>query len=263
MRFLPTRPKGWSLIELTIILIVLSILAAILAPVIGRYAALARIVRCREDVQAIGNVIQLFLHDTASSHFHKDGSAADPADNRPPDQSAANRVGMLVTAGDTPEVFANLPNDGVNTVVWQTAPGNFGSLDGGNVVVTDFLEYHIATNEPFADPDNAYRTPLHLVNGNPAQVFAYDGHGGFNSEFAWRGPYMTAPIDPDPWGNRYAANVRHLDPRAAVAAPFGGFTEDVIVLSAGPDEEIETPFARDGVTPGDDDIVYVVAHGSE
>ena len=46
------RNRGWSLIELTIILIVLSILSAILVPVIDRYVRNAKIVRAREDVEA-------------------------------------------------------------------------------------------------------------------------------------------------------------------------------------------------------------------
>ena len=68
----------------------------------------------------------------------------------------------------------------------------------------------------------------------------------------WRGAYISAPVDPDPWGNRYAVNVQWLQ---------GTSTErknDVIVLSTGPDEQIDTAFEADGITPGDDDIIVVV-----
>jgi hypothetical protein len=84
---------------------------------------------------------------------------------------------------------------------------------------------------------------------------------------------MTGPVDPDPWGNRYAVNVAFLDP--SPTAVLGGITAtlavgsaigvldyprmDVFVLSAGPDEEIDTKSAQDGVVPGDDDFVYVVS----
>jgi len=33
---------------------------------------------------------------------------------------------------------------------------------------------------------------------------------------------------------------------------------DTFVLSAGPDEQIDTAFERDGIVPGDDDIVVVI-----
>ena len=82
-------------------------------------------------------------------------------------------------------------------------------------------------------------------------------------EHAWRAPARTRyrrrrpgaaptsarPIDPDPWGNRYAVNVLHLRTTT---------TNDVFVLSAGPDEEINTAFTVNGATPGDDDIIAVV-----
>jgi len=96
-------------------------------------------------------------------------------------------------------------------------------------------------------------------------MFGRDESGGFNSEFAWRGPYMTGPLDPDPWGNRYACNVIYLDPRTQtenMTAYANGYVEDTVVMSAGPDEEIDTDFDVDGLTPGDDDILYTVSANS-
>ena len=37
---------------------------------------------------------------------------------------------------------------------------------------------------------------------------------------------------------------------------------DIFVMSAGPDEEVDTPFEIDGVVPGDDDLIRVVSGGS-
>jgi hypothetical protein len=171
-----------------------------------------------------------------------------------PDQSAANRVEMLVSDGDVPELGTN------GSISW-TRGVDFGKVD--------FFEYHLVTNRPGNNPDNCYRTPLNLDKGAGAYdddpMFARRSSGGFNSEFAWRGPYLTAPIDPDPWGNRYAANVIFLDPRADSRnnrPDRNGFTQDCVVISAGPDEEIDTAYARDGLTPGDDDIIYTVSGNS-
>jgi type II secretory pathway pseudopilin PulG len=94
-------------------------------------------------------------------------------------------------------------------------------------VDVDFLERHLVTNTPIGG--GSYTT------------------GGASP---WRGAYITAPIDPDPWGNRYAVNVRHLR-----TAPT---SNDTFVLSAGPDEEIDTLFTVNGAVPGDDDIIAIV-----
>lgn len=66
----------------------------------------------------------------------------------------------------------------------------------------------------------------------------------------WRGAYLSA-LTPDPWGRRYAINVRSYRSGAA----------DTIVLSPGPNGMVETAFDADGLTPGGDDIVAVIAGG--
>lgn len=85
----------------------------------------------------------------------------------------------------------------------------------------------------------------HLVsNSGLGAVGSYSvGAGG------WRGAYINAPVDPDPWGNRYAVNTEYLKATTI---------NDVFVLSAGPDEEIDTAFAFNGARPGDDDIIAIV-----
>ena len=266
------KTKFWSLIELTIILTVLSILCAILAPVIDRYVRNAKVIRCREDVQAIGCAITMFIEDTANSYFMQEGMLGDgdEADDAP-DSNDDNVVMLAVSDGDIPTLNAT---DGDAT--W---------LNNVNFEDVDFLEYHLVTNTPGNDYDHAYRTPTDLTNdgaigdlgGGPGAGdcpgFARDSSGGFNSEFAWRGPYITAPIDPDPWGNRYGVNCEFLDPQAdsenthaAKSETDGidscGWENDVVVLSAGPDEEIDTGFAVDGLTPGDDDILYTLSGNS-
>jgi hypothetical protein len=94
----------------------------------------------------------------------------------------------------------------------------------------DFLEYHIVSNGPGGDPLNAYAP------------------GGANQ---WRGAYLTGPVDPDPWGNRYAINAEYFGNGGAKA-------NDVVVLSAGPDEELDTNWAANPLTVGDDDIMVLV-----
>jgi hypothetical protein len=124
-------------------------------------------------------------------------------------------VEILVSDGDIPrEVSAT------GSAEWQREVDNTTGL-------VDFLERHLVTNNPRGNAANDYPT----AGGNP-----------------WRGAYLTAPVDPDPWGNRYAVNVEFL---------VGG-NEDVVVFSAGPDEQIDTVFSQNGLAPGDDDLVVLV-----
>jgi hypothetical protein len=65
----------------------------------------------------------------------------------------------------------------------------------------------------------------------------------------WRGPYVQKTVDADPWGHRYAVNVGAL-------RTIGS---DTLVLSAGPDGVVTTPFDSDGLTGGLDDIAALVS----
>ncbi len=124
-------------------------------------------------------------------------------------------VQMLVSDGDAPRTVG-----AGGSALWN-APVNPAAA-----APVDFLERHLVTNAPGGG--GAYTT------------------GGANP---WRGAYISAPIDPDPWGNRYAVNTLHLRTTT---------TNDVFVLSAGPDEEVNTAFTVNGATPGGDDIIAVV-----
>lgn len=95
-----------------------------------------------------------------------------------------------------------------------------------------------------AEPDVAFMEGHLVTNSSLGGIGSYSTAAG-----GWKGTYINAPIDPDPWGNRYAVNVQYLKTTT---------TNDTFVLSAGPDEEIDTAFTFNGARPGDDDIIAVV-----
>jgi type II secretory pathway pseudopilin PulG len=129
--------------------------------------------------------------------------------------SAGDVVEMLVSDGD-------IPISGIGATNWDDVVGV-----GAPAVDVDFLEKHLVTNVLTGGAPNAYTT----------------GATG------WRGAYINAPVDPDPWGNRYAVNVEYLKTSTS---------NDVFVLSAGPNEQIDTAYTLNGARPGDDDITSVV-----
>jgi type II secretory pathway pseudopilin PulG len=74
---------------------------------------------------------------------------------------------------------------------------------------------------------------------------------------AWRGPYLSMPLDADPWGTEYLVNNSCLVPAAQ-----RGMTDDcaVFVISAGPNRTIDTPFMQPVVRAsvfGDDIAVRI------
>jgi prepilin-type N-terminal cleavage/methylation domain-containing protein len=151
---------------------------------------------------------------TAVSNYVTDA----PANFRQPhvqgDVAGSAEVDLLVSDGDTPPTIVSVEWD---DPVGQLGPG----------IVTDFLENHVLQNEPFDDPTHPY--------------------GSF-----WRGAYINGPIDPDPWGNRYAVNAEWLDGTAAERR------NDTFVLSAGPNEQTDTAWQLDGAVAGDDDLIIII-----
>jgi hypothetical protein len=175
--------------------------------------------------------------DTGESFFLIKGNGSGNNVAFPPSRRPENRVNMLVSDGDIPELRAG---------------GDAAWLAVVNDKTVDFLERHLVTNNPGGQYENRYRTPVDMIQdaGATYNIFARNNYSGLNAEFSWRGAYMTAPIDPDPWGNRYAVNCIFL---------MMDSVNDVVVLSAGPDEAVSSLFARDGIHPADDDIIYVVS----
>ena len=129
--------------------------------------------------------------------------------------SGGTHVEILVSDGDIPRDVS-----GTGSVEWQRPVDNATGL-------VDFIERHLVTNNPRGNAANDYPT----TGGSP-----------------WRGAYLSAPVNPDPWGNRYAVNVEFLT----------GGNQDVVVFSAGPDEQIDSAYSQNGLTPGDDDLMALV-----
>lgn len=255
--------RGMSLVEATVILAVISVLSAMLTPAINGYVEQARQARVRQDVQVIGEAIQEFIEDNAEHQFLRNGSdgttyGTPAGTSEPPTRADTNRVDLLVSDGDIPTLAT-----AVSTETFWTQAVNGAEYDT--------LSNHLIENLPGEASASRYRNPTDITLSSVGAQnidFASTSSSGFNAPYAWRGPYLRGPVDPDPWGNRYAVNVAFLDPSptATISGITSGFSPstdyprlDVIVLSAGPDEEIDTKSAQDGAVPGDDDFIYLVS----
>ena len=103
------------------------------------------------------------------------------------------------------------------------------TLDVDGTGTIDWLDRHLLTNDPAGDAARAWPLPT------------YAGSLG------WRGAYLQTAPGADPWGHRYAVNVQYLGTRA-----------DVLVLSAGPNGLLETPYEARNLTYGGDDVAVLV-----
>lgn len=232
--------RGFTLVEVTIILLVLVILSAIMLPQMGNFNRLARFVKVKEDLGAICSVLKVMLDDVGESAFYED-----PGYSRPPDRTWA--IGLLIGNGDTPT------SSGRARRHW-TLPFDSEFREttaGGDLEVyfnVDTLDNHLIANAPMGDAGNRWRTPLDMIRG-------------FNSMYAWRGPYINDYVSADPWGNRYAANVFAMY-NPPEGGPFDRFSSAVVCLSAGPDAHVDTDFNQPfGWTTGDDDLTAVLHSG--
>ena len=261
--------RGFTLVEVSILLTVVVILSATIAPVMSGAVASARLSAARSEMIAISGALQAFLDDIGCVFVPQnqgDGESHSPRGGRtrsgsvvvaptqaspvqPPSNSGSrsrtvssalsasvcsapsvcsgDAVEILISAGDIPA----LGPEGDD--FWVDPP------DGEWV---DFLEYYLISNTPGNDAARRFPT-LEDCGDVVADLF-----GGLR---AWQGAYLNVGAG-DPWGNRYAISTHLLTQTTG---------EDVVILSAGPDQEIDSQFYMDGFVPGDDDLALLFSTG--
>jgi type II secretory pathway pseudopilin PulG len=239
--------RGLSLIEATVLLAVISLLTAVLAPSVRSYVQTTQTAAAKHDVEELGEALSRMLVDVGEGFLVRDateGVLSTATDHFTPDHASTKLVSLLVTDGNTPSVHV---------------PRSAGSPDWDAVMddgKTERFDYFLMLNTPKGDAGKGYRTAEGMdTTGNFDSV----NDSQYNARHAWRGPYLAAPIGSDPWGNRYAANVEYLS-RQLGAGPAGN-VNDVLVISAGNNGLIETQFDVDGSASAND-ITYVLSGGT-
>jgi hypothetical protein len=95
----------------------------------------------------------------------------------------------------------------------------------------------------------------HLVTNRHGYRFRRPGESG-----GWNGPYVSADVKGDPWGNQYMINSEWLDGGTTAADINGNERHAVFVVSAGSDGVIQTPFDQpisDARAVGDDIVIRI------
>ncbi len=207
--------RGLSLVEVTIMLVILLILAGTLVPVMSDSVNSARAVRTRNDLSQLAVAVVNFQRDIGPMVF--DGTQLRHLQTS---TSSLRPVMLLTSEGEMPAVTDRVPVETVSSLLVNPAL----SLDAASVLpwvshpATDVLDLHLR------------------VNGR-GYVEATRGPGT-----GWNGPYVSKSIPADPWGHAYLVNtgfLRGLPPSATPCARCA-----VFVLSAGQNGMIETPFQQ-------------------
>jgi hypothetical protein len=239
-----TGQKGLSLVEVTIMLLVLMLLTSVLAPSIFDYVNDAKWVKVKEDCEAIGITVARMNRDLGPC-IKFTGTAA---------CTEANRVDILYSDG--PDVTV--------TDVAGTAVADFASTNvtpaainwdnDSDALVGDNMEDQFATNAPL------YNTP---AQNYPAPMYPVGPLFGIG----WRGGYLAPPIGPDPWGKRYLVNSAFLASAVDSTDPGEGnlsrwWERDVFCISPGPNGLYETYFGGcttdHGTCREGDDFVFII-----
>ncbi|MBI2187990.1 MAG: type II secretion system protein GspG [Acidobacteria bacterium] len=207
-----TDEAGVTLLEVSLMLIVTAVIVFALAPTLVAVVRNARNTAASDAMTDIQTAVLAFQDDMQVKIFTFDAS-----------NNSSRIVYLLVTDGDIPREVS----DAATMATWQTAVVN------SSTTRYDFLERHLVLNDLVGAAAPAYNEL-----GNPEAPAR-----------GWRGPYLNAPLDPDPWGNRYMINSQWLDPNS---------TNDVVVLSAGQNEIIETVFEATSLSAGGDDLIVLL-----
>jgi len=249
MRHRLSSARGLSLVEVTIMLLVLMLLTGVLAPSIMDYVRDAQWVKVKEDCEAIGVSVARLTRDVGPClKFNGTGPC-----------TKENRVDLLYSDG--PDVTpADLAGDATFDFYGGGATATDLNWDRDSAR-GDSMEHQFVDN----GTGPAYPTPSDLGSYNtPGPAFG----------LGWRGAYLSPPIGPDPWGHRYLVNSVFLATAAGAGSsgsspkivvpvpPANGWSHDTFCISAGPNGRYETAFggnAFGGVYRRGDDFIYVIS----
>lgn len=231
--------RGITIIETTVILSVLFILAGVMSPIVSESVTTARAVKAKNDASMIAMGLINLQKDVGGDALSMGGVAVASAAVRLPQVLASTGAAPQTEGGEDESA---LPLEPVIALLAKpgrgaerrppVAAGRRTWVEGA----TGGLDDHLVTNR------QGYR-------------FRRPGEYG-----GWNGPYLSAEIKGDPWGNRYLINTEWLDGGSTAADSNGNPRRAVFVISAGNNGVIETPFDQpitDARPYGDDIVVRI------
>jgi type II secretory pathway pseudopilin PulG len=232
--------RGITIIETTVILSVLFILAGAMAPIVSESVNTARAVKARNDASMIAMGLINLQKDVGGDALSYGGAIASLAQGFALPDVLASR-GAVPEVDEVAEAAISLtvlvaPGDREATSRRAQRAALRAQRRKWRESRTAALDDHLRTNRR----GYRYRRP--------------GEYGG------WNGPYVSAEIQGDPWGKQYMINSQFLDGSASAADADGNPRRAVFVVSAGADGIIDTPFEQpivDARAYGDDIAIRI------
>jgi len=243
-----TNERGITIIETTVILSVLSILAGVMSPIVSESVTTARAVKAKNDASMIAMGLINLQKDVGGDALGYGGVVRGASALSMAVNMAANVVNapamadVLASAGDQPETEDPSENAPSSSSRMLLARPSGGRADSGEAPRRQWLERVDSLDAHLRSNERGYR-------------FRKPGEYG-----GWNGPYVSAEIKGDPWGNQYMINTRWLDGGSTAADSQGRPRRAVFVVSAGNNGVIETPFEQsivDAQAHGDDIVIRI------
>ena len=124
------KTKGFTLIELAVVLAIIAILAAILTPMVTNYLEQARVARAQADLRTIADAVKLYQRDTGRYPIY-DSSAAYGTDT-------ASKADFATGSGSTPADGSGGSSWVLGTQVATTSLELYLNNNYSGVVVSSF-----------------------------------------------------------------------------------------------------------------------------
>lgn len=194
-----TNKRGFTLVEIVVVLAIIALLAAVLVPYIGRYLEDARIARAKSDVANIGSTIANFNRDMALYPVFADGTKLAKGDE--------SLVVLYTSEGDDPSVGTDM--------------GWAADAEAGTNY--EKLENQLILNKPSGDAAKAY----------PTSGKTYVWKGPYTAEFKpdpWGNKYLVS-TEGLKSGNTKRAFVISAGPNRTLDTNISQTTLDVTVGS--------------------------------
>jgi type II secretory pathway pseudopilin PulG len=234
--------RGITIIETTVILSVLFILAGVMSPIVSESINTARAVKAKSDAQMIAMGLINFQKDVGADALAFASAVAGARALR-----ADGFPSVLASDGSAPEVVDSDEEPGAELAAMTILADPMER--GGRHRRSNVFERR-RWRESRAD-----RLDDHLVHNSRGYRYRQPGEYG-----GWNGPYLSQQVTGDPWGNQYLINSEWLDGGSTVADSQGRPRRAVFVVSAGGNGVIETPFEQsvvDAAAFGDDIVIRI------
>lgn len=239
----PLSERGITILETTVILSVLFILAGAMSPIVSESVNTARAVKAKNDASMIAMGLINLQKDVGADALNIGGAGVAGPSLRLPD--------LLASQGGAPETedAPTSESDATPMVSLLAAPGHSGVSLTANARAATRAERRRWRDTPAGSLDD------HLTSNRRGYRFRRTGEYG-----GWNGPYVSAEVKGDPWGRQFLINSQWLDGGSSTADAQGRIRRAVFVVSAGADGVVDTPFEQsivDARAYGDDIVIRI------